>query len=96
MGLTTEIARRHPLRVSVKAGDVLLFDTVGGVVTQCLDGKLAGPWFLAKRLKNKISQDFGSLSTATDEDAVLQPSVNHNLLLPAFWQFVGDKVLCLH
>jgi len=84
------------VRVSVKAGDVLLFDTVGGVVTQCLDGKLAGPWFLAKRLKNKISRDFGSLWTATDEDALLQPSVNHNLLLPAFWQFLGDKVLCLH
>ena len=84
------------VRLSVKAGDVLLFDTVGGVATQCLDGKLAGPWFLAKRLKNKISQDFGSLWTATDEDALLQPSVNHGLLLPAFWQFVGDKVLCLH
>lgn len=68
---------------------------LAGQVVQCVQGR-DGCLLLCKRLRLHAWQPFGSVWDLTEEEILLQPDRETNLVLPSWWRFQGPQVLCLH
>ena len=84
------------LQSQIHVGDVAFWGDAGGIVTECLSGKAAGLAVLADELRKLSDMPYGSIWQRTGGTAINKLTLQSSLLLPSWWRFQGDKIVCLH